>query len=101
MILGSDFKPSEFPMFRDKSRSIASAMCVPVQFRGKLFGVLNVSTGNPATPFTEDDLRVLCLLAEHTAIAVAKSRDAARIARIMQRVRRQRLRRDNRSGKAA
>lgn len=94
MILGPKIDTESFPGFRDKVRSIASSMSVPVTWRGKLVGVLNVSTGNMATPFQEDDLRVLCLLAEHTGIAVAKSRDSERITRIMLRVRRQRARRD-------
>jgi GAF domain-containing protein len=42
----------------------------------------------------EDDLRVLCILAEHAGIVAAKARDAERVVRIIRRFRRRDRRRN-------
>jgi len=52
---------------------VASAVCVPLQNRGDLLGVLNVNGAVDRT-FTEYDLRALSLFAEHAAMAIANSR---------------------------
>jgi hypothetical protein len=86
LILGEDV---------DARRHIHSSMVAPVVVRERVVGVLNVSTGNPMVNFTEDDLRVLCIFAEHAGIVAAKARDGERVVRLVGRIRR-RLRSDSR-----
>jgi GAF domain-containing protein len=50
-------------------------------------GVLNASASNTETFYSEDDLRVLCILAEHAGIVAAKARDTDRVVRLIRRMR--------------
>jgi len=95
LILGEDVDTRRFPAFQPKRRRIHSSMVAPVVVRDRVVGVLNVSTGNPMVSFTEDDLRVLCIFAEHAGIVAAKARDGERVVRLVGRIRR-RLRSENR-----
>jgi putative methionine-R-sulfoxide reductase with GAF domain len=95
LILGEDVDARRFPAFQPKRRHIHSSMVAPVVVRERVVGVLNVSTGNPMVNFTEDDLRVLCIFAEHAGIVAAKARDGERVVRLVGRIRR-RLRSDSR-----
>jgi putative methionine-R-sulfoxide reductase with GAF domain len=88
IILGSDVDARRFPGFQAKTRRITSSMIAPIVVRNSVVGVLNASTSHPTKIYTEDDLRVLCILAEHAGIAAAKARDTERVARIIRRFRR-------------
>jgi putative methionine-R-sulfoxide reductase with GAF domain len=92
LILGPTFDSRKFPGFQAKTRRIASSMVAPVVVRNRVIGVLNASTSNPETTYSEDDLRVLCILAEHAGIAAAKARDAERFLRVVRRMRRRQRR---------
>jgi diguanylate cyclase (GGDEF)-like protein len=50
-----------------------SAMCVPLEHRGELLGVLNVNA-EPDHAYTEHDLRALTLFGEQAAAAIANAR---------------------------
>ncbi len=88
LILGEEVDARRFPAFQPKARRIHCAMVAPVVVRNQVVGVLNVSTGNDAVEYTEDDLRVLCILAEHAGIVAAKARDEERVLRLIRRIRR-------------
>ena len=88
LILGPEVDAKRFPGFQAKARRITSSMVAPVVVRGRVVGVLNASTGSPEKAYTEDDLRVLCILAEHAGIAAAKAHDSERVNRIIRRFRR-------------
>jgi len=88
IILGSDVDARRFPGFQAKTRRITSSMIAPIVVRSRVAGVLNASTSHPTKTYTEDDLRVLCILAEHAGIAAAKARDTERVSRIIRRFRR-------------
>ncbi|HET9235073.1 MAG TPA: GAF domain-containing protein, partial [Candidatus Eisenbacteria bacterium] len=89
IILGADVDARRFPGFQAKARRITSSMVAPIVVRNRVVGVLNASTSHPTKTYSEDDLRVLCILAEHAGIAAAKARDTERVARIIRRFRRQ------------
>jgi adenylate cyclase len=61
---------AEFPGTPEKSTPIASSMCVPLSFRSRPIGVLNVSTSDEQHPFTEKDLKVLCIFGNNAAVAI-------------------------------
>jgi putative methionine-R-sulfoxide reductase with GAF domain len=88
IILGADVDTRRFPGFQAKTRRITSSMIAPIVVRNRVVGVLNASTSHPTKSYSEDDLRVLCILAEHAGIAAAKARDTERVARIIRRFRR-------------
>ncbi len=101
LILGPRIEPRTFPGFKEKTRHIQYSMVAPIVVRDRLEGVLNVSTGDENAVYTEDDLRVLCILAEHAGIVVAKSRDHARVTRLIRRIRRRGLRPPQAAGENA
>jgi GAF domain-containing protein len=68
-------------------------MVAPIIVKGRVVGVLNASSSDPAVTYTEDDLRVLCILAEHAGIAEAKARETDRTVRLLRRIRK-RIRRN-------
>jgi putative methionine-R-sulfoxide reductase with GAF domain len=100
LILGSDVDTRRFPGFQAKTRKIASAMIAPIVVRNRVVGVLNASTSNAATTYSEDDLRVLCILAEHAGIVAAKARDTERVVRLVRRMRRRQRRQAERLASA-
>ncbi len=58
-------------MHRDE---VASAICVPLKFKGRIMGVLNASKTTPEFPFRRADLELLSILASQVAIAIENSR---------------------------
>ncbi|HEV2785094.1 MAG TPA: GAF domain-containing protein, partial [Solirubrobacteraceae bacterium] len=73
LLLGSDDDVARFADTDERSRRVSSAVSVPLRTRGVVEGVLNVNvrTGNRARPgFTERDLDLATLFAEHAAAAV-------------------------------
>lgn len=88
IILGEVVDPRKFRSFEAKVRKIHCAMVAPIIVKGRVVGVLNASSSDPAVTYTEDDLRVLCILAEHAGIAEAKARETDRTVRLLRRIRR-------------
>ncbi len=88
LILGPEIDIRQFPGFRVKKRPVQYAMVAPIVVRDRVVGVLNVSTRSVRVRYGEDDLRVLCILAEHAGIVVSKIRDNERMLRVMRRIRR-------------
>jgi GAF domain-containing protein len=88
LILGPEIDIKQFPGFRVKKRPVQYAMVAPIVVRNRVVGVLNVSTRSLRIRYNEDDLRVLCILAEHAGIVAAKARDGERVLRLVRRVRR-------------
>lgn len=87
LLLGSEVDPRQFPGFQPKLRKIHSSMVAPIVVKDRVVGVLNASVGTPTVSYGEDDLRILCILAEHAGIVAAKSRDTERVARVIRRLR--------------
>lgn len=87
VLLGPEVDPRQFPGFQPKLRKIHSSMVAPVVVGDRVVGVLNASVGSPSVVYGEDDLRILCILAEHAGIVAAKSRDTERVARLIRRLR--------------
>jgi GAF domain-containing protein len=96
LILGPEIDTRKFPGFQAKTRKIASSMVAPIVVRNRVVGVLNASTSNPQATYSEDDLRVLCILAEHAGIVAAKARDTERVVRLVRRMRRRQRRQSER-----
>ena len=70
LLLGPQVQASKFWRFRPKAEQIYSAMVVPVVFREQLYGVLSVSSRNPEVTYTQEDLRVLEVMAWNAAVCV-------------------------------
>ena len=73
LLLGSDDDVARFADTDERRRRVSSAVSVPLRTRGVVEGVLNlnVRTGNRDRPgFTECDLDLASLFAEHAATAV-------------------------------
>jgi transcriptional regulator with GAF, ATPase, and Fis domain len=70
LLLGPQVNASKFWRFRPKSEQIYSAMVVPVVFREQLYGVLCVSSRNAEVTYTQEDLRVLEVMAWNAAVCV-------------------------------
>ena len=87
VLLGPEVDTKRFPGFQTKSRKIKSAMVAPIVVRNRVVGVLNASVSNTETSYSEDDLRVLCILAEHAGIVAAKAGDNDRVVRLIRRMR--------------
>jgi adenylate cyclase len=62
--------PNDFPGLIQKERSIASAACVPLRVRGKTLGVLNVNLLDSDRQFTDNELRLLLIYANHASVAI-------------------------------
>jgi uncharacterized protein YigA (DUF484 family) len=70
LLLGPQVNASKFWRFRPKSEQIYSAMVVPVVFREQLYGVLCVSSRDPQVTYTQEDLRVLEVMAWNASVCV-------------------------------
>lgn len=54
--------------------AIDAALCVPLEAKGELLGVLNLSVSGDGRRFDEYDLRALTLFGEHAAMAIRHAR---------------------------
>ena len=88
LILGAEIDTKRFPGFETKGRQITSAMVAPIVVKDRVIGVLNASSSNPETSYTEDELRVLCILAEHAGIVASKTLENSRVSRLIGKMRR-------------
>lgn len=50
--------------------TLVSAMCVPLKSKDRCIGVINLSGRNDGGDFTEEDLKILTILASHAASAI-------------------------------
>ena len=55
-------------------RQIASSICIPLEAKGELLGVLNLNVVTGDRRFNEYDLRALTLFGEHAAMAIRHAR---------------------------
>lgn len=53
-----------------KERAIASAVCVPLQTQDRVLGVLNVNRLEPGRLFTDNEVRLLMIYANHASVAI-------------------------------
>jgi len=68
-------KDERFKNYRSGGKySSNSLLSVPVLVQGELLGVLNVNNKVSGYIFNEDDMRILCVLADYAAIAIHNSR---------------------------
>ncbi|HZJ25499.1 MAG TPA: ATP-binding protein [Acidimicrobiia bacterium] len=72
LIVNGPVDEEGFPGRRPRNDAPDSAMCVPLQHRGHLLGVLNISSSGPRV-FDEYDLQLLSLFAEPVAASIAKA----------------------------
>ncbi len=72
IILNDQMDDERLPGRDKRSGAPGSAMCIPLQHRGHLLGVLNVSAPR-ARAFDEYDMQLLSLFAEPVAAAIAKA----------------------------
>lgn len=54
----------------DPTDTLESAMCVPLKSKDRCIGVLNLSGRTNGADFTEEDLKILTILASHAASAI-------------------------------
>jgi adenylate cyclase len=59
-----------FAGFIPKERPISSAVCVPLQIKSRTIGVLNVNLQNTERQFSDNELRLLMIFANHAAVAI-------------------------------
>jgi putative methionine-R-sulfoxide reductase with GAF domain len=76
LLLGKHVDTSRYPGFKPKGYAINAAMVVPIEVRGELVGVLNVSSRSENRDYGEDDLQALQVFAENAGIAVRHAEQA-------------------------
>ena len=70
--LSQEAMRAQFPEFMKHGRTIVSGLCVPLRFRGKAIGVVNV-TRTSGEPFAETHQKMLEAFADHCAATVVKT----------------------------
>jgi adenylate cyclase len=78
-------KTGDFQDFQRKEQVISSGACVPLQVDGRVLGVLNVNVMGEGRHFNDNELRLLMIYANHTAVAIrnaALRRDSEEKAKI-------------------
>ncbi len=63
-----------FPMKAPGEEAIRSLICVPIKFKGGLVGVLNLSNKKDGGSFTQEDLRLLSIIAAQSGQLIENSR---------------------------
>jgi len=72
LLMNGEVSSTDFPGHADRPDTPTSAMCVPLENRGQLLGVLNVNAAE-GKEFDDFELQVLSLFAEPVAAAIAKA----------------------------
>lgn len=72
LLLTPEVMARRFPEHVKRGRSIASALCVPLRFRGSSIGVVSVARAS-GEPFGEEHARMLATFAEHCAATLVKT----------------------------
>ncbi len=57
----------------------ASILCVPLRFKGKTLGVIEITDRHNGRPFTDEDLGLLGTLADYAAIAIENAKNFQRV----------------------
>jgi len=70
LLLGPQINASKFWRFRPKTEQIFSAMVVPILFREQFYGVLCVSSRSSGLTYSQEDLRVLEVMAWNAAVCI-------------------------------
>ena len=66
--------------FDEASRfQTSSILCVPLSFKGRMLGVIELVNGEGDTAFAEEDLRILNTVAEFSAIAIENARNFLKV----------------------
>ncbi len=86
LLLGKTVDAAKYPGFKPKSEAISAAMVVPIEVRGELVGVLNVSSRSGDRDYGEDDLQALQVFAENAGIAVRHAEQADWMRQTIQRL---------------
>ena len=86
LLLGKTVDATQYPGFKPKSEAISAAMVVPIEVRGELVGVLNVSSRSENRDYGEDDLQALQVFAENAGIAVRHAEQADWMRQTIQRL---------------
>ncbi len=86
LLLGKTVDAAQYPGFKPKSEAISAAMVVPIEVRGELVGVLNVSSRSENRDYGEDDLQALQVFAENAGIAVRHAEQADWMRQTIQRL---------------
>jgi two-component system, OmpR family, sensor histidine kinase KdpD len=73
LLISGPADAEQFVNYSPPERPPHSAMCVPLENRGDLLGVLNLNASERRA-YTEHDLRALTVFAEHAAISIANAR---------------------------
>jgi len=66
------------PRFKSSSAQIRSLLCVPLKWRGHIFGVINISRSTEKL-FTLDELKLLHSAAIHASIAIENAKHFSKI----------------------
>lgn len=69
-----------------RQEGLVSLLSVPLLFSGRAIGALSVYTGSPYT-FSNEEIRILCALADLSAIAIEKARLYERIVEVEEKLR--------------
>jgi len=66
------------PRFKSGESHIKSMLCVPLKWKGNIFGVINMSTSSEKL-FTLDDLKLLHSVAIHSSIAIENAKNFSKL----------------------
>ncbi len=86
VVLGRTVDPEKYPGFKPKGYSINAAMVVPIEVRGELVGVLNISSRSETRDYGDDDLQALQVFAEHAGIVIRHAEQANWMRQTIQRL---------------
>jgi transcriptional regulator with GAF, ATPase, and Fis domain len=76
LLLGPTVDTSQYVGFKPKDYSINASMVVPIEVRGELVGVLNVTNPNNGKQYGADDLQAVQVFAEHAGITCRHAEQA-------------------------
>lgn len=76
LLLGPTVDASQYVGFKPKDYSINASMVVPIEVRGELVGVLNVTNPNNGKQYGADDLQAAQVFAEHAGITCRHAEQA-------------------------
>jgi sigma-B regulation protein RsbU (phosphoserine phosphatase) len=62
-----------FQTTEQERKEIRSVLCVPIRFKGQLLGLLTVTNKQALAPFSEGDLRLLCIIAAQSGQLIRNS----------------------------
>jgi transcriptional regulator with GAF, ATPase, and Fis domain len=87
LILNPDTDLSQYPGLETTGRGVTAAMVIPIVVRDELVGVLNASSRNDQTRYTQEDLRSLSVFAENAGTVIRHSEHAEWMRQTIERLR--------------